>query len=354
MNSNYSFFTEGSLRFQAALSGEPGPVPVYAQMHEYAAFHANIPPRDFYTCADLMVPALIEAQINSGLDVVSLTYDIYNIEAEALGQAISFTDLGVPDIDRNHPLIRDYTDLNRIHTPDFKRDGRFHNVIEMMRHFENLTGLPPVLGFCAPFTLAANLRGIEPLLMDLIEAPDFAHTLFERLTDEVLAPWIQYQNSCFPSSTRISGADAMASIPIINPKILRDWVVPWIDRLRNLCGPRISVANWVGESHLKQPSKMLDLKLKVGPGSILGQDPDVDVLSPRFYRDYAEQHRLPLILGIGAAFLADAQPNQITTRIDRYIREGRASTGFALYLCNVGPTTPLENIQAAVQAAHNV
>lgn len=342
------------MRFQAALRGDPGPVPIYAQMHEYVAVHAGIPTRDFYTRADLMVPELIEAQASLGIDVVSLTYDIYNIEAEALGQAISFTETGVPDIDRNHPLIRDCADLDRIHTPDFKRDGRFNNVIEMMRYFEDLTGISPTPGFCAPFTLAANLRGIEQLLMDLYEAPDFAHSLLDRLTDEVLAPWILYQKSCFPSATKISGADAMASIPIINPTILHDWVIPRIDRLRNLCGSQVSVANWVGESHLKQPSTMLDLKLKVGPGSILGQDPDVDVLSPGFYRDYAEQHGLPLILGIGAAFLSEAQPNQITERIEHYIREGRASTGFVLYLCNVGPTTPQENIQAAVRAAHDV
>ncbi|MHB8135097.1 MAG: uroporphyrinogen decarboxylase family protein [Anaerolineaceae bacterium] len=353
MNSKISIFAKGNLRFQEALRGVPGRVPMYAQMHEYAAAHAGISPLDFYTHADLMVPALLEVQSSLGIDVVSLTYDIYNIEAEALGQSLSFTESGIPDIDRSHPLIRGYKDLDRIHTPDFNRDGRFKNVIKMMRNFEDQTGNPPVLGFCAPFTLAANLRGVGPLLMDLYEAPDFAHTLFELLTEKVLAPWIHYQQNCLPSASRISGADAMASIPIINPTILHEWVVPWTEHLRKLCGPQVSVANWVGESHLKNPSKMLDLKLKVGPGSILGQDPDVDMLSPGFYRDYAEQHGLPLILGIGAAFLAEAQPKQIIDRIVRYIQEGRPSTGFALYLCNVGPTTPRENIEAAVWAAHN-
>ncbi len=128
--------------------------------------------------------------------------------------------------------------MTKIHTPDFERDGRFAVVIEMMRRFENMTGVPPTLRFCAPFSLAANLRGIESLLIDIYQAPDFARTLLERLTEEVLAPWILYQQDCLPSATSISGADAVASLPIVNLTILRDWVVPWIERLRALVGPQ--------------------------------------------------------------------------------------------------------------------
>jgi hypothetical protein len=352
MASSRVIFAEGNRRLLSALKGEPGPVPLYGQLHEYAAFLAGIPPRDFYSRPEIMVPALLEAHSRLGLSVASLTYDIYNIEAEALGQAILLTETGFPDIDRAHPLIQGPADLVRIHTPDFKRDGRFAAVIEMMLCFESMTGISPALGFCAPFTLAANLRGIEPLLIDIYEAPDFVRTLLARLTEEVLAPWILHQRSCLPSATRIVGADAIASLPIVNLSILRDWVVPSIERLRALSNSQVSVSNWVGERLLKQPVEMLDLKLKVSPGSLLGQDPDVEMLGPRFYREYAEQHDLALTLGLGAAFLANASPEQVVERVKHYIHEGRASTGFALYLCNIGATTPPENVVAAIQAAN--
>jgi hypothetical protein len=45
-----------------------------------------------------------------------------------------------------------------------------------------------ILSFCAPFSLAAHIRGIEPLLMDIDSDPDFARSLFDRLTEDVLAP----------------------------------------------------------------------------------------------------------------------------------------------------------------------
>jgi len=77
----------------------------------------------------------------------------------------------------------------------------------------------------------------------------------------------------FPDSTRITGADAVASLAIVNTQILREWVTPDILRLRELCGPEIAVSNWVGERYLPHPEEMLDFGLRVGPRSILGQDP---------------------------------------------------------------------------------
>ena len=88
--------------------------------------------------------------------------------------------------------------------------------------------------------------------------------------------------------------------------IINDWIIPYVLRLRYLCGPQVYVPNWVGESHLKNPAEMLDLKRQVCPGFVEGQDPDVEKLGPEFYKKYAEKQGLPLILGVGAVFLATA------------------------------------------------
>ena len=337
---------------QAAMAGETPRVPVYAQLHEFAAAQLKIPGKVFYTRPDVMVPAELEIQSQYGLDVASLTFDVYNIEAEALGQRVIFTDANMADIDRSVPLVRDRSDLARIKTPDFDSAGRFANVIEILTLFKKLTRLEPTLSFCAPFSLAANLRGIEQLLMDIYAAPDFARELFERITEQVLAPWILYQQKHFPNAAKVSGADATASLPIINLEILKHWVAPYILRLREWCGDGVYVANWIGESRLKNPEEMLALKLTVCPGVIEGQDPDVFALTPEFYRQFAEKHNVPLILGVGAVFLAESTPEEIAERVRQYVKVGRKRGRFALYLCNIGATTPPENLRAAVDAAH--
>ena len=103
--------------------------------------------------------------------------------------------------------------------------------------FRRLTGIEPGLSFCAPFTLATNLRGIEQFLLDIYTDPDFARDLLARITEEVLAPWILYQQRHFPESARFNGVDATASPPIVSPALLRDWVAPSILRLRDTVRP---------------------------------------------------------------------------------------------------------------------
>jgi uroporphyrinogen-III decarboxylase len=97
---------------------------------------------------------------------------------------------------------------------------------------------------------------------------------------------------------------------------------------------------------------MLDLKRQACPGFIEGQDPDVEKLGPGHCKQYAESHNLPLILGIGAAFLATATPEEVGERVKSYIEAGGKNGRFILYLCNLGATTPPKNVTAVVEAVH--
>ncbi len=339
---------------ELAMAGVADRVPVFAQMHEFAAERLGIPRREFFTRPDLLVPALLQTQRDFGVDIPSVTFDVYNIEAEALGQELVWVEGGMPDVDRTRPLVRDRGDLRRVRTPDFDTAGRFQQVIRLSSLFKELTGLEPALSFCAPFSLAANLRGIEPLLLDMHGDPEFAQGLMDAVVEEVLAPWILYQKRRFPGSTKISGADATASLPLVNLPVLRRWVVPSIRRLREICGPEVFVANWAGERYLPDPVGMLDLKLAVGPGALWAQDPDVESLGPGFFKDFAAARGAPLILGVGAGFLALSTPGEVEARVRNYVEVGGRGGRFALYLCNVGATTPPENVRAAVEAAHAV
>ena len=349
----HAHFQEGAALMAAALEGGARRAPIYAQMHEFVARQAGISSRVFYYRPEIMVPAMLKVQAEYGLDVASLTYDTYNIEAEGLGQKLLHSAANMPDIDRGQQLIKGRDDLRLVSTPKFEVAGRFRRVIDMLAIYQDMTGLNPTLSITAPFSLAAGVYGIERLLVAIYEAPDFARELLERLTEEVLAPWLSYQKAHFHAATKISGADAVASLPIVNVSILRDWALPYIQRLRELTGLELRVVNWWGESYLKHPEEMLAmlaLKAAAGPGIIQGQDPDVAALGPEFYTDYASRHGLPLILGVGAGFLAQSRPEQVAERVREYAEAGRQAPGFALYLCNVDAETPPENLRAAVRA----
>ena len=334
------------------MTGTPDRVPLFAQMHEFAMREIGATAREFYSTPELLIPGTLDTQVKYGIDVPILDYDVYNIEAEGIGQELKYSDTDMPDVNRSRPLIQDKDDLKKIRTPDFESDGRFKQIIRMNRLFRSLIGgrAETAIQFCAPFSLAANIRGVERIIMDIYTAPGFARNLFERITEELLAPWIMQLKAEFPGTESFTGCDATASLPIVNLDILENWVVPYIERLRDLCGFPVQVPNWVGESLLDNPTEMLDLKQKVCPGYVEGQDPDVEKLGPEFYKEYAENNDLPLILGIGAAFLATAAPAEVADRVRRYIETGGENGRFALYLCNLGATTPTENVRVAVAA----
>jgi uroporphyrinogen-III decarboxylase len=349
---DYSGFQTGARRLEAAMSGIPDRFPVYAQLHEFAMRELGISARKFYTTPDIITLGSLEVTERYGIDVGYVDYDVYNIEAEALGQEIIFSDIHMPDVDRAKPLIASPDDLKVIKSPDFAVAGRFPKVMELQGLFEKLTGVPATLQYTAPFSLAANLRGIEPLIMDIYANPDFARGLFDALVEEVLAPWILYQKQHFPNATSIVGSDATASLPIVNMSLLEEWVAPYILRLREICGPEVYVPNWVGERYLKLPERLMELKLRVCPGFLEGQDPDVEALGPQVFKDFANKKGVPLILGLGAGFLANSTPEKVRDRARQYVKVGGENGRFALYLCNLGASTPPENVKEAVDAAH--
>jgi uroporphyrinogen-III decarboxylase len=349
---DYFCFQEGLDLLHASMSGIPERVPVFAQMHEFAMKELGVNARDFFCRPEHIVAGYLDILARYQIDVPTIDYDMYNIEAEAIGQKIIYSDREMPDVDRSDPLIKSRKDLKKIKKPDFASDGRLATVVEMNSLFRELVGVEPTLNFCAPFSLAANIRGIEQLIMDILMEPDFASELFDRITEELLAPWILYLKEKFPGAKSICGNDASSSLPIINMGILKDWILPYVLRLREICGPQIFVPNWVGESHLKDPEEMLELKLQACPNFLEGQDPDVAELGPAVYKNYAEKKAVPLILGVGAAFLALSAPQEISARVKHYLEVGGRNGRFCLYLCNIGATTPAKNIRAAIRAVH--
>lgn len=347
-------FRIGAAQMSLALQGNTGTIPIYSQLHEFAAFHKGIASDIFYNDARELVSAQLEVANEFGFQVPTVTFDVYNIEAEGLGQKLVFDREHMPDIDRTQPLLRQEADLEKIKTPDFERRGRFKLVVEILKLFKEMSGVDSSLRFCAPFTLAANLRGIERLLMDIYLQPAFAHELLTRLTEDVLAPYLLYQKSCLPGSTTASGADAIASLPIVDMNILENWCLPSIQRLQELTGLPTTVVNWVGERYLKSPERLLDLKLPICGGVIQAQDPDVASLGPLLFKQYALEKDVALILGIGATFLAQGSPEQIRERVRQYAQVGGRKGRFGLYLCSISQATPPQNVRAAIQTVHEL
>ena len=103
LQTDFSSFQQGAKRFDTAMRGIPDRVPVCAQMHEFAMKEIGARPMEFYSTPEMLVFGTLEIQDKYGIDVPVLDYDVYNIEAQAIGQEIVFGEDHMPDVDRTKP-----------------------------------------------------------------------------------------------------------------------------------------------------------------------------------------------------------------------------------------------------------
>ena len=347
---------EGIQRYSAASRGEAPFVPILAQINEHVPFLYGGDLRAYYTDAQKLVEMNLAVHQYYRLDMPGIYYDIYNIEAEALGQRMNWEPQRMPDIDRQNPLIREHGDLDRLRPPDFKRAARMPYVLEAMKRCYDL-GLSSRIRFCSPFSLAVNVRGIEAFLMDILTAPRFAHRLLTFLTDEVLIPWVQAEREAInlPQATG-SGADAAASPPIINLPILEEFVEPYVVRMNQKIGPVVSVGNW-GQSYLfKQPAqlrRMLESMARMSPKLLMCADPDVAITGPEPYAEFAREKKMPLMLGIDTNLLQKGPVEKIVERCRWYAGMAeKVDRRLVIFFNDIAVNTPTDHVHAAIGAVH--
>jgi uroporphyrinogen decarboxylase len=344
-------FTAGFDRLGRASGGISDRVPVTAQMHEFAMAWTGADGFRFYRDPQMLVSGIISMAADFGFDVPCIGYDVYNIELESLGQPLVFGERASPVADPSAILVQEPEDLSRLAAPEGGTAARMPFVLEVQRLYQEGTGHPPTIQFCAPFSLASLVRGYAGLIQDVYTQPGFAHDLLRFLTEEVIAPWIRVQKETFPGSTLALGADALCSPPMTNRAIIEEFSIPYILRLRELCPVPIAVVNWWGDSCYQPLEEFLELKRRVCVNVIRAQDPDVARLGARVFKEFAVRHGLTLELGVGDSIINTGPVHEIRERIRRYIEEAAPGGRLILYLASLNADTPPAHVRAALDAA---
>lgn len=340
-------------QYYRALEGKSEKVPILAQINEHVVKMYGGQIREAYTNAAKFVEMNLAIFQYYLIDIPGFYYDIYNIEAEALGQKMNWETSRMPNIDRSHPLIQHHTDLDHLRPPDFRKSGRMPFVLEGMRRCYDL-GLPVRIRFCSPFSLACNVRGIDAFMMDILTEPQFAHRLLTFLTEEVLVPWVEYQREATgQAKAPATGADAAASPPITNIEILEEFVMPYVQRMDELSGSVSSIGYW-GYSYFfhdkKKFDRMLELMVQVSPRLLLCMDPDVAITGPEPYAQFANSKKMFLMLGLDSMLLQEGPIDKIIDRCRNYILAGAKERRMFFFLNDISLHTPPEHVHAAIAA----
>ncbi|MDX9830611.1 MAG: uroporphyrinogen decarboxylase family protein [Anaerolineae bacterium] len=348
----YNWLT-GARRVAEAIADTPDCVPIYGSLPTHALHLAGIPARTFYSEPAPFVQAQVLLAEYYGFDLPIVFGDMHNIEAEALGRRVLYHEGAAPLLDPAQRLVQNRADLECLQAPDFERAGRMPFLLEGYRLAGEMTGLPALRWFCAPFSLACAVRGYTALVRDIRQDPSFAHALLERLTEQILIPWIRVQLAQPPPARAATGVDPWASVPIVTWPIIQEFVRPYVLRLRDLFaaeGYSVGAVGQWGESRLPDPVPFLEAKIEMR-GSLRGLDPDVQRLGPGLYVETAARHGVALALGLDSRLIHDGPVAAIAARVRAYIAAAAPRGRFTLVINNVPGDTPPEHIQAAVAAA---
>ena len=343
-------FNEGFKLIKSTWKGNGDRVPVFAQLHEFAMKWNRISGKKFYRNAEIYVKGILDVVKEFELDIPDIVWDAYNLEAEALGVKVFFHDNQSPALDQSQPLIETETDLAKLKSPNPSISARLPWAMECIKIYKELTGITSPLTFCAPFSLATLLMGYEKLVMAIYSNPNFVKKILNFLTEEVIAPYINAAFKEFNDCPTADGSDALSSLPFLTHEMLEEFSVPYILRLRELCGDRVVVRNWWGDSYAKDLEKFWDLKLKISPGILEVQDPDLFKIGPGRIIEYSKKKDLAVIFGVDQTLLSEGSPQEIDERIKDYISIGGQNKKLVLYFCNLNSNTPEDNIRAAMEA----
>ena len=343
-------FSAGYARLKAAMTSGSQNMPFLAQMHEFSMRESGCSGRAFYTDGKTFARGVCETAERFGFDTPSFIWDLYNVEAEALGANLVLFDDMAPAIDNVNPLIKTEKDLARLKAPDPYASGRMPMVFELLQAAKDPTGVTPVPCFCAPFTPASHCMTFENLIVQIMENPAFVHEVMAFLVDEVIAPYMNALLKAFPEVRLADGSDAVASLPFITQPMLDEFALGYIERLqKQAVKPAIS-DNWWGDSYTDDLPGFWAQELRATPPYLKVQDPDLFKIGAEPVVEHAEKLDLPFVLGVDNNVLQNGPFEEIEMRIHEYMEVAEASGRGALYLCSLSAVTPVENVRFAIQS----
>ena len=174
---------------------------------------------------------LVEAQIATAerfdLDYVSCISDPAR-EAADCGAAVRYFDDQPPAIDETRALLADKGALAGLALPDPLGGGRMHDRVKAAALFkEKVGGRLLVEGWIeGPCAEAADLRGINTLMLDFHDDPGFVRELF----DFILPMELEFAKAQVEAGADLIGiGDAAASL--VGPKIYEQLVWPYEKRM---------------------------------------------------------------------------------------------------------------------------
>jgi uroporphyrinogen decarboxylase len=305
------------------LAGRPADrVPFCPAVYEHKAALIGETPSRMSRDAALFEKAIVREIVVYQPDMVVVGCDVYNVEAEAAGCEVQFYDSNdVPSIFET--IIAPGDSISGLKVPDPEKDGRMPVNLEAGERIQRQFGRERIIrgALSAPFSLASELAGPEPLLLALMDRPKWVSELLAFSASVIKA----YGKAFVERGLGVILFDSHASPPLVSPELYRKIILP----------PTAGVIRYF-RSDLKVPlvpyimggetSLLLDSMLETGANNIL-----CDFKSDLgYFVNYLEDKPVLLRANLDPYFLLTSSLDQIKAKVRQLLSVGRRHPGFML------------------------
>lgn len=214
-------------RIRSVLKGTvPDRTPVFPLVHYGTSHAAGYTIGDFSRNAEINARCLIHGYRTCGYDGIHPAVAVM-VEGEAVGGRAEYPEDNIPFI---KDVFLQKPDLSRLEMPDPLEAGTMPLIIESTRICAQAIGteayISPIL--MGPLNSASQIRGVESLMLDTIERPEFV----EALLDFTIEMGIRYGQALVDAGAHgCFVGEAICSPVFINPKWYERVVLPRQRRL---------------------------------------------------------------------------------------------------------------------------
>ena len=212
----------GAERIRKIIKGEtPDRVPVFPLVHFGTAHVGGVKIKEYSTNAATNARCLITAARLCGYDGIHPGVDV-TVEGEAVGSKVEYPEDNIPFVVESFLKT---PDINKLSIPDPYKAGRMPMIIESTKICVKEAGqelyvCPVIMG---PMNCASQIRGVENLMFDFIDRPDFAKEFLDFCTEVEITFGKALIDAGAPS---VIIGEALCSPAFISPKLYSEFIIP--------------------------------------------------------------------------------------------------------------------------------
>lgn len=319
-------------------------VPFMPTLYEHCAALIHKTPSQAAQDKKLLVEAQLKGYETYGHDLVTIGMDIYNVEVEALGAEILYTDtVNIPGM-KDH-ILADTDELGHLSVPDPEQDGRMPMFLEAGEEIKKAIGEEVIVNgtIVGPFTMAALLRGFEKIIFDMILNPEYADTLMKFTADV----GIRYAEAMIKRGLSLSINESWITPPLMSPDLFKNQILKWEQYvIQSLKEKGLTSIGLISGGNT---TPILD-DLVLSGSSLIMADYGCDLT---YFKQKANEANITLRGCIDSKMLERGTEEEIRKSTEEVLRIGMAGTGKFVMGCGVvsynTPTEKLRYFKKAVE-----